>query len=330
MAKPGALALVGSESLMGRELRDVVFSAGLGRELRLIAGQEDAGVLTEEEGEAAFAAVLDAESLAGARIVFLAGSAGSARKALATGAGAVFIDLVHAAEDVPEARLRAPMVEPPDHAAPRGAVQVVAHPAAIAIALALGRINDVHPIRRSVVHVFEPASERGRAGVEELQHQTVNLLSFKSLPKAVYDEQLGFNLLSRYGQEAPFALEEAEARLERHLATLLAKAENPIPMPSLRLIQAPVFHGHSFSFWIEFEENPGAAEIEAVLSVANIDVRGAGTDPPTAVGMVGQSGIAVGAVSVDRNEPDACWFWVAADNLRLAAENALAVALEFL
>lgn len=330
MAKTGTLALVGSDSLMGREIRELAAAAGLERDLRLIAGQEAAGILTEQAGEPALAAGLDAESIEGARVVFLAGSAEAAHKALDSGAGATFIDLVHAAEERPNARLRAPMVEPAGHTAPAELVQVIAHPAAIAIALTLKRINEVHPIRRGVVHVFEPASERGRSGIEELQQQTVNLLSFKSLPKAVYDEQLGFNLLARYGEEAPFALEEAEGRVERHLATLLALSEERIPMPSVRLIQAPVFHGHSFSFWIEFEENPGAAEVEAVLSVEHIDVREAGTDPPTAVGMAGQSGIAVGAVSADRNEPDACWLWVAADNLRLAAENALAVARQFL
>ena len=34
-----------------------------------------------------------------------------------------------------------------------------------------------------------------------------------------------------------------EARIERHLASLLALT-GQAPMPSLRLIQAPVFHGH--------------------------------------------------------------------------------------
>jgi aspartate-semialdehyde dehydrogenase len=101
-------------------------------------------------------------------------------------------------------------------------------------------------------------------------------------------------------------------------------------MPSLRLIQVPVFHGHGFSLWIEFDENPGAAEVEAVLAAQNIDVRDASVEPPTVVGMAGQSGVAIGAVAVDRNDPEACWVWMAADNLRLQGENAIAVARQFL
>lgn len=330
MAKTDTMALVGSESLMGREIRDLVSTAGI-HGLKLIAEEGDAtGILTEEEGEPALAAGLTADSLDDARVVFLAGSADSAAKALELGAEAVYIDLTHTTEERPNARLRAPMVEPAGYTASADAVQAIAHPAAIAIALVLTRIHEVHPIRRSVIHVFEPASERGKSGLEELQQQTVNLLSFKSMPKAVYGEQLSFNMLARYGEDAPFALEEAEGRLDRHLATLLAHSEDAIPMPSVRLIQAPVFHGHSMSFWIEFEENPGPAEVEALLSVPYIDVRETGMEPPTAIGMAGQSGIAVGAVAADRNDPGACWLWAVADNLRLAAENGVAVALQFL
>ena len=331
MAKLGILALVGSESLMGREIRDLVSTAGLPYELRLIAaGEEAAGTLTEQGGEAAVMGGLDAAALEDARIVFLAGSPEAAQRAVDLACDATCIDLSYGAEERPGARLRAPMVEPPGYTVEPGSVQVIAHPAAIAIALVLGRLHEVHPVRRAVIHVFEPASERGAGGLEELQQQAVSLLSFKRLPKKIFDEQLGFNMLARYGEEAPVALEEAEARMERHLATLLAMSDTAVPMPSLRLIQAPVFHGHSFSLWIEFEDNPGPAEVEAVLAVEHVDVRGAGTDPPTAVGMAGQGGVAIGAVAVDRNATDACWIWMAADNLRLAGENALAVARQLL
>jgi len=187
-------------------------------------------------------------------------------------------------------------------------------------------MND--PIRRSVIQIFAPASEHGRAGVEELQQQTVSLLSFKTMPKAIFDTQLGFSMLARYGEEAPVALENSELRIERHLTTLLALpgSGEGAPPPSLRLIQAPVFHGYSFSAWVEFEESPGIEALESGLASAGIEVRGADFEPPNNVGQAGQSGIAVGAVVPDRNEADAVWFWLVADNLRIAAENAVAVA----
>jgi len=183
-----------------------------------------------------------------------------------------------------------------------------------------------------VIQIFAPASEHGMPGVRELQQQTVSLLSFKNLPKAVFDAQLGFSLLARYGEEAPAPLERVELGIERHLATLLELPGEGAgaPMPSLRLIQAPVFHGYSFSAWVEFEENPGVEALESGLACEWIDVRGAEFEPPTNVGQAGQGGIAVGAIAEDRNQPGACWFWVVADNLRLAAENAVAVARQLL
>ncbi len=164
--------------------------------------------------------------------------------------------------------------------------------------------------------------------MQELQQQTVSLLSFKPLPQAVFDTQVSFNLLARYGTDAPAPLEETEMRIERHLATLLDWPGEGAgaPMPSLRLIQAPVFHGYSFSIWVEFEEAPAVETLESTLASSGIEVRGEEFEPPNIVGQAGQGGISVGAIVPDRNHADACWFWLVADNLRLAAENAVMVA----
>ncbi len=329
MSRP-LLAIVGSTSLLGRELRDLLEGKPLPAAIKLIGAEdEDTLTLTEHAGEPVVMTGLDEDVLRDARVVLLAGSSASSKKAChimeRTGARGTLVDLTAFCEDSPLARLRAPMLEAPGSRWPADAIHVIAHPAAIALALFFARVHRHHPIRRSLVHVFEPASERGRAGVEELKEQTVSLLTFKDLPKRVFDEQLGFNILARYGSEAPEALEQFELRIERHLASLLAAQEGP-PMPSLRLIQAPVFHGYSFSVWAELAAPCAPAELEQALADERIDVRGADLEAPTAVGIAGQSGIAVGAIRPDRNNPRAIWFWVAADNLRILAENALAVA----
>lgn len=327
------VALIGSETLMGREIRDIVATSSPGFDLRLIASEDErAGTLTRLGDEPAVVESLVPVSMAGARAVFLAGSAEANRKAIELAdPGTVIIDLTGDTEERPDARLRAPLLESEideEAAVDEGGVHVIAHPAAIALALFLRRLQTHDPIRRSVIQIFAPASEHGTVGVEELQQQTVSLLSFKNMPRGVFDSQLSFNLLPRYGEEAPAALEETELRIERHLATLLAlpgDGEGAAP-PSLRLIQAPVFHGYSFSAWVEFEGNPGVEALESGLVTSSIEVRGMEVEPPTNVGQAGQGGIAVGAITADRNDPEACWFWMVTDNLRLAAENAVAVA----
>jgi aspartate-semialdehyde dehydrogenase len=323
--------LVGSETLLGREIRDIATTSVPQLDLRLIAAdKEKPGTLTRQGDEPAVVEEFVPENLVGASVLFLAGSPESSRKALDFSDGsAAIVDLTYTAEERPDARLRAPSVEA-EGELESGAVHVIAHPAAIALALFLRRLQAQDPIRRAVVQILAPASEHGAAGVEELQNQTVSLLSFKKLPHAVFDTQLGFTLLARYGEEAPASLEDSELRIERHLATLLAlpgDGADP-PMPSLRLIQAPVFHGYSFSAWVQFESNPGIEALESSLLAGAIEVRGIEVEPPNNVGQAGQSGIAVGAIVPDRNDPEACWFWLVADNLRLMAENGVAVARE--
>lgn len=329
MAKSGAVAaIVGSGSLLGREIRDLL--AGTPMQTRLIGADEiEAGTLTEERGEPVVMTELDEENLAGARVAFLAGSAESSRKALELmgklGERPALIDLTYVLEEHPAAHLRAPMVEPAHYVVPAEIEHVVAHPAAIVLTLFLARLNEVRPVGRAVAQIFEPASERGQKGIDELQRQTVNLLTFQKLPKGVYDDQVAFNLLARYGSEAPLALEAIERRIERHLSTLLGLNGN-LPLPSLRVIQAPVFHGHSLSLWVEFEEKPEVKALEEGLQTAQIDVRGAEVESPNIVGLAGQSGIAVGSIAADRNHPRAVWFWVVADNIRIMADNAVAAA----
>ncbi len=322
------VAVIGGDTLVAREIRELLAEGARAPRVQLISAAADgSALLSEQEEEAIVMAPLAAENLEGSRVAFLAGSAASSRRTLKMNpsGGPALIDLSGALEDQPQARLRAPSAEA-SRPAP-SPVQVIAHPAAIAITKLLATLARRAKIRRAIVHVFEPASERGQRGLDELQQQTVAVLSFQKLKRDVFDAQLGFNMLARYGEEAEEALEWIEQRLERHLASLVAGYPD-VPMPSIRLIQAPVFHGHSFSVWVEFEENPGVEEIARALSEAGFDVRA--EEPPNNVGMAGQSGLSVGSIAEDHNYPRACWLWMVADNIRLAAENAVAVAREWL
>jgi len=322
------IALVGGDTLLAKELREVLDESKPAPRVQLISAAGDgSATLTADDEEPLVMAPLSAESLTGAKVAFLAGSPASSRRVFKVNPtdGPRLIDLAGGLEEQPEARLRAPSAEA---ARPMPSpIQVVAHPAAIALAMFLGRLSKSARSKRSVVHVFEPASERGQRGLEELRQQTVGVLAFQKLKTDVFDTQLAFNMLARYGEEALEPLESIEQRVEKHLASLL-DAWPGVPMPSLRLIQAPVFHGHSISAWVEFEENPGADALAKVLAEAGLDVRQ--DEPPSNVGMAGQSGLSIGAIIVDHNQPRACWFWLVSDNLRLAAENAVAVAQESL
>ena len=325
------IALVGSETLLGREIREVFGESALGDQLRLLAGDgEEASRITEIGGAPAILNKLQPDELEDAAVVILAGTPETSKLALEAKPSGVIIDLTGATEEDPHARVRAPQVEQSDYRPDHDGPQIAAHPAAVAIALVLGRLHPVFPIVRSIVHVFEPASERGKSGIDELQRQTVSLLSFQEMPKDVFAAQLSFNMLAKLGEEATVQLQDVEDRIDRHLATLLERAGAGAPMPSIRLTQVPVFHGYSLSFWIEFEEGPDVIALEEALSGDWVDVRAGDLEPPDNAGIAGQSGIAVGAITPDRNDGNAVWLWLAADNLRLTAETAALIAREAL
>ena len=305
--------------------------SGIDARIELVSGAaEPASVIAEEEGEAVIISALESTVVADSRVMVLCGSPESSRRALEQGAGRkkapLLVDISGALEDEPSARLRAPMVESSGPLNTTG-IHVVAHSAAIALALLLTKLARVSEIRRVVAVIFEPASERGKAGIDELQKQTANLFAFKPLPKEVYDAQVSFNMLPAWGDEARQPLADVERRIERHLATLLG-LNSPVPMPSLRLVQAPVFHGYTFSLWVQFAAPPDVGSLPGELSSPHIDVRSGDQEPPSNAGVAGQGGITVGSIAADANDAHACWFWMAADNLRIAAENCVEVIRE--
>src|SRR5260370_35718336 len=111
--KTGTVALVGSESLIGREIRDVFETSHFPARLSLIAsGADETGVLTELEGEPTVVVPLDALALGAADAVFLAGSAESTRTAPELGIDTPLIALTSAGGEEPPPRFPRPMEGP--------------------------------------------------------------------------------------------------------------------------------------------------------------------------------------------------------------------------
>jgi aspartate-semialdehyde dehydrogenase len=177
------VSIVGSETLLGSDLRELLRESILGSRLKLLGSAEPGtAVLSVEQDEPVVIVPIDDEALNASRIVFLTGPAEVNHKAFAQirpgPAAPVVIDLTRSLEGHPFARLRAPMAETAGTTV-TSQLHVIAHPAAILVATILQRLSTVGELRRSVITAFEPASERGMAGIEELQQQTVSLLNFK-------------------------------------------------------------------------------------------------------------------------------------------------------
>lgn len=316
---PPKMAVVGSESLLGRELQDLLSNQRLSEQVDFIPE------VHEKDEEAEPGLPLNRASLEKARLIFLAGSKEAALKVKQMRLDATLVDAIGALNGI----VRAPSAEPERYLAPEAHVVTVAHPAAIALGMFLRRLSSIAPVQHSVAIVFEPASQRGKAAIEELQEQTIGLLGFKPLPKAIFDEQASFNLLSRLGEDAPDPLSATQSRLERDLQHLLS-LDQCAPAPSLRVIHAPVFHSYAISIWVEFVSEPDIQAMTAALKSPSVEIRSLDEEAPTNVGVAGQSGLSLDQIIADPRQPRAAWFWILADNMRLTAENALLTAASIL
>ena len=136
------------------------------------------------------------------KIVFLASTPESAAKCSAVVSKVAPCARHHrrsgALEDHPQARLRAPHVEPPGAGQPfasRHRPSGRYRPRSVSAAAPNRRARSAAPWSSSSNRPANAAS----AGLDELQQQTVGLLSFKKLNKDVYDAQVSFNLLPHFG-----------------------------------------------------------------------------------------------------------------------------------
>ncbi len=178
------------------------------------------------------------------------------------------------------------------------------------------------PVRTAAVTLLVPASEFGRAAMDELHQQTVNLLSFQTLPRAIYDAQAAYNLLSGMGESAVASLSALEARIRREYAAI---GRGRLPALALQAIAAPVFHGHTFSIAIELDRPVEIALMEEAIGGEHIDLVLEDTDSPSNLAATGQSDVLVRLRPVleGRNPTQSArfWLWAATDNLRVAAKT---------
>ena len=204
-----------------------------------------------------------------------------------------------------------------------GRVYVSASPATIVISTLLLRLGARFPLRSALAHIFVSASEIGSRGIEELQKQTVNLLSFQKIPSRVFGTQLAFNLLWRPGGTGGSDLRALESHLRQQLKGYL---RGRVPLPPLRLVQVPLFHSLAVSLFVETSQPVPVEELGEALQGERVQVRRRSQNSPTPVEVAGSDKILVDSVTAALDHPAGFWIWAVADNLCLAAVNAVEIA----
>jgi len=327
------LAIVGASSLLGKELKQVLEDRNFpARDIVLLDESVMAGTLTEAGGEPTFIRALEEDSFEDAQFAFFAGSASDAERnwKVAEKSGATVIDLTGAlgAAGTPANYVIpsvAPVLPVEREASGNGAIARAVYsspssPVIIACTLAVG-LNALET-RRIAVLLFPPVSERGQAGVEELESQTASLLSFREIAQPVFDAQVAFNLLARYGEASKPSLAQTRAAIARDVVRYLA---GRAPAPAIQLVQAPVFYGYAFAAYVEMQSPVASELVGAALAKLGVTIGTPSDPPPTNVSVAGANDIQL-RIEPDLNVAGGMWIWGVTDNLRLAANNAVRIA----
>lgn len=327
------IAIAGAATLAGKELKEALSDSPLAAaNFVLLDEDEGLGQLDQVGDEITFVQAIEPDAFKGCDFTFFCGSATLTklhwRTALA--AGSTVLDLTGVLDEEPGVLVCSPWAGSvemnPDLLTP---AVVPAHSAAIALAILMERLGSRAPVRTVAATLHLPASEYGKGAMDELHQQTVNLLSFQSMPRAVFDAQVAFNLLGGLGENAAAPLEATAARVRRHYVAL---GGNRLPQLALQVVQAPVFHGHTFSIMIEFDRPVEIAALEEALNGDRIDLILEDTDSPSNLSATGQSDVLVRmrpeAGARNPLEATRIWLWASTDNLRMQALNAVECALE--
>ena len=323
------IVIAGASSLLGAELKSLLEESKFaGWDLRLVDEGVAAGTLTEAGGEPAVILPVEEGTFDRARLIFFTGSPEFSRANLKAAAhtGASVIDLTGAAlEDADDTPVIAwfpkldwlrGQVSPID--GKLFGVPSAAATATSALALALSKLG----LRHLVVVHMHPVSEAGRAGIEELETQTGQLLSFQAAGQSVFDAQVAFNMLDRFGAGSRQKLRRIVERMRQEVRACVSKK---VALPALQVLHAPVFYGATFSACaaVDVLDGQSIAEVcrEAEFVIASEDDGG-----PSNVSVAGEKSIVLAQPEQDPSGLGTWWIWGAADNIRLPAWNAVKLA----
>jgi len=300
------VAVVGPLTPSGQRLREGLTERAFPvSELKLFESAASVETqLTAFEGDVVITQAIDPDLFRQLDVIFFAGEAEPEHVQAAVEQGVLTLLLT------PSPEVKAPVAAHGvnDSALAPGALLLAApRPAALLIGTVLAALRRAFVVRQAVATVMVPAMERGKEAAEELQQQTINVLSFRPVPKKLLHEQLAFNLTLPSEDRVP--LEEELAREAKELSGL---PEVPV---AIFLVRAAIFHGYALVLWVSLEGDPTVEELAASLRKGPLAVyrsdRAKPTPTPVSAGELDR--IQVGRLRRDGSTRGGFWIWVVSD-----------------
>ncbi|HUP59700.1 MAG TPA: Asd/ArgC dimerization domain-containing protein [Thermoanaerobaculia bacterium] len=311
------LGIVNPLTLVGNEVKTILRERAFpfAKVALLDASGHAAGALTEIADEPAIVSPVSKEELEDLDLVFFCGNAARNHEWIER----------HAQDDFIAVDLSQPTTSNEGKLAIAGVnlddigegddLLVSPHPVTIPIALILHQIERVSPIVTCTATVIQPASEFEQQGVEELAQQTLSVLNIHSVPKAIFDRQLAFNLYP--------ALE----RNEEFIVSQIRSLTDPRGELALLITQGTIFHGHTFSLFVKTREPLDSDQILAALHASSAIALPEGDQQFGTIDAAGKDEVLIAEVRPDPSIAGGFWVWAVCDNLRRSsALNAVLVA----
>lgn len=321
------IVIAGASSLLGAELKALLeesrFAAS---DFRLVDEETAAGTLTEAGGEAAVIQPVEEDSFNKAWVVFFTGSPAFSRRNLdlAKQSGARIVDLSGEFAGGSDTQMWLPKFDGLTgnasandariFAVPSAPAEIIARIAIVLRSLKIGALTAV---------AFQPVSSSGgKSGIEELESQTGQLLSFQPLGKEVFDAQIAFTMLDRFGPASAHQLKASLEIVRREVRACLPK---DFLIPAIQLLHAPVYYGTTVTACAIMDAAIDVATIAKACLSAGFNVT-SNEAAPSNITSAGESSFQLATPLSDPSNPGTWWFWAAADNLRLPAANAVKLA----
>jgi aspartate-semialdehyde dehydrogenase len=245
----------------------------------------------------------------------------------ATASGAIAIDTTQLFAGDPDVPLVVPDVNPAaiTEYATRNLIASPAAPA-IALGVVLQPLHAAAALRRVVASTFEPVSGAGRAGIEELQRQTVELMNGRSVENELFPRRIAFNIVPQIGEFLAGGVTRDEQQTVSAVRRLL---DDPELAVSVTRVRTPHFYGTGLAANVETDQKLAASEAQEILRGAPgvlLEDDATAERYSTAADIVGQGATHVGRIREDPSL-NVLDLWVVIDNIRKgSAINAVQIA----
>lgn len=180
----------------------------------------------------------------------------------------------------------------------------------------LRELDQLMPIARLHLTLFRSVEFRGKAGIDELAGQTVNLLNSREVDCQVYPQQIAFNVIP----------ESTSSGLDSDVRHYLG---NSACCLALQTVNVPLFHGFAAAVQLGFD---GEVDLQSCRqSLASIKAVTVSDSAVTPISDCNQSfGCAISHLQQQSNQINELQFWLVADPMRYGLANNYVNVVDFL